>query len=113
MLIGGQSIDSDRDEYGAGLRIDLPGFLILGPSFREFARSSKLYPVNTSIYLQSTRAVAKEDGIVQSNGVATEYGLSVDIFLFNKYIYLTGNIGIHSYVGDIYTVTSGGLGFDF
>jgi hypothetical protein len=114
-FVGSRAIDNLRQAYGIGLRVDLPGFFMLGGS-KGKNRSSRNYPVNTSIFghlLQTTLLPEDEATGVKQMAFSTNTGLSIDVFLFNPKAFLTGQFSIYNFKGNAYMTYGGGLGVEF
>lgn len=112
-LVGMQSTDKNRSGYGGGLRINLPGYFLLGAKLPDLTRDSKMYPVNTSIYGFAIKTTLTKDDQTVEDSVIAQYGGTVDVFLFSQYVYLTLDVGIHTLKGDSEIIYGAGLGFQF
>jgi hypothetical protein len=113
-LIHMRSTDGQRIGYGAGIRVNLPGYFLLGAQLPQLTRDSKMYPVNTSIYGFAIRTDLRgSDPAVNQTTMLAQYGGSVDLFLFNRYTFLTLDLGIHTLLGDSTWIYGVGFGLQF
>lgn len=110
LAVGTTTEDRSRQGYGAGVRIDLPGVFFFGAGERMPA--AKNYPVNTSAYFHSL-LTETDNGTVQKRTVASRYGLSLEIFLFNPAVYLVLDGSIYNLEGNAFATSAIGLGAEF
>jgi len=114
-FVGGFSTDNLRGQYGAGFRVDTPGFFFIGgnPS-QDVRRRGKNYPVNTSVF-SYLLAQTREDAITKRKTQASgsSLGLTMDVFLFNPRVYLSTQAAYYSWSGNAYLSYSSGLGIQF
>ncbi|MCB0378625.1 MAG: hypothetical protein KDD33_09050 [Bdellovibrionales bacterium] len=107
-LHGGQAVDNQRRFSGAGIKVDLPGFFMLGGSINDLIHRRKRKPINTSFGYKSF--------IVQQQGQGDRYAsgrfiLATDIMLGSFFINL--ELGLYNQRGDQYLSTAAGLGVEF
>lgn len=108
-----KSTDESRQGYGLGARIDLPGFFFFGASRGAFRARAKQYPFNTSAYIQSVLIEnAQENGNIRRS-IASRYGFTLEIFLFNDITYLQIDGSLFSLEGNSFLTYGAGLGFEF
>ncbi|MCB0415100.1 MAG: hypothetical protein KDD50_12250 [Bdellovibrionales bacterium] len=107
-----QTTDNLRSDIGLGLRFDLPGFFYIGSTAKDLQLQKKSYPVNTSGYFHTGISDVNESGVIVKAGY-TQWGFTMDIFLFNKITYLTTNASVYSVQGNSYFVSGVGLGAEF
>ena len=113
ILGGSQAVDSLRTDYGLGIRVDVPGFFLLGGSPRDLRRAMKNYPVNTSIYYISSVTTIKAANTPDVRSVTGTYGFTIDIFLFNKVAYWTNHVSVYTLQGNSFLALGSGLGAQF
>lgn len=114
LLVGSSSVASMRQGYGLGFRIGLPGFFFLGATRKQTYRSRRHYPVNTSMFVTTSSMSWIPDSQEEEETVlASRYGLSLDIFLFQSLTFLTAYGGLYSFGGDTFLNYGGGLGVEF
>ena len=108
-LHGGQSFDSQRTHSGIGLKVDLPGFFMIGGSINDLIRRKKRKGINTSIHWKTY--------IFQNVGqgdryVGNRFSFSADMKL-TKALFLNLDLGLFSNRGDQYLSPTAGLGIEF
>ncbi|MCB0385134.1 MAG: hypothetical protein KDD43_07055 [Bdellovibrionales bacterium] len=113
ILGGSQAVDSLRTDYGLGIRVDVPGFFLLGGSARDLRRAAKNYPVNTSIYYISSVTTVRAANAPDVKSVTGTYGFTIDIFLFNNVAYWTNHISVYTLQGNSFLALGSGLGAQF
>ncbi|MBT4763102.1 MAG: hypothetical protein HOO06_15525 [Bdellovibrionaceae bacterium] len=111
----GQSIDQLRSSFGAGIRVDLPGFFFFGSQASDLGKHKRKYPVNTSGFFISslTTIKAASTATTSTAAVSNRWGISMEIFLFNRLTYLITQISFYSVQGNSYTSPIVGLGVNF
>jgi hypothetical protein len=109
---GGEGDDQSIQGYGLGIRVDLPGFFLIGASDSQLRRKSKAYPVNSSIFMQSI-STQYEQGTAVTKTVASRYGATVEIFPFQTLMYFSLEAGIYNFAGNSFAMTGAGLGLQF
>ena len=104
-----------RSYYGAGFRVDIPGFLFIGGDVNRYAKAaSKRYPVNTSMYaLFISRETEDSVTNVATRSVGSELGLTMDIFLFNHFVFATTQASAVNLSGNLFLSYAFGLGIQF
>lgn len=113
LFLAEQSVEIDRKGYGIGGRIDLPGFLLFNPKQKDLSIKAKNYPLNTSAFLKVKIMDITRASSEPVTTIVSHYGFSLDIFLFNPYVYLTGTISVYSLQGNAYVGYGSGLGWQF
>ncbi len=107
--------DSQRTEYGLGLRVELPGFFFINGRMQDFIRKGMKRPINTSLYLTTAKAQFKNpQGVLQLDTFAVRYGLSMSWFPMRKqglYFRLEG--GVYSVGGNGFLTYGLGMGLAF
>jgi len=107
--------DNLRQEYGLGVRVDLPGIFLMGAQSRDFLRKGMARPFNTSFYLIASDArFLNEEGTIVLEGLGTKYGLSLSWHPIPKrsgYIRLDG--GSYTVGGNSHFSYGLALGFAF
>ena len=105
-----QVLQSRLRGWGAGFKVDIPGFLFMGTGHKT-ETAAKNYPINSYLFGQFEKIDATEvvSGATTS-GIITRQGLGFDVFLFNPSVYLALRIGVLNYLGDAYTNFGAGLG---
>jgi hypothetical protein len=114
-LIGQQASESTSQSlkgYGAGIRVDLPGFFLIGSDEADFRRKSKAYPVNSSIFMQSI-STQYTQGTSITKTIANRYGFSVELFPFQTLMYLSLEAGLYNFQGNSFANYGFGLGMQF
>lgn len=114
-LIGQQASEGSDQTlagYGAGLRVDLPGFFLIGATDSQLRRRAKAYPVNSSIFMQSISTQYKQ-GTAETKTIASRYGISVEIFPFQTLMYLSLEAGLYNFEGNSFANSGVGLGLQF
>lgn len=109
ILHAGQSFDGIRTYSGAGLRLDLPGFFMLGGTTRDLVHRSKRRGVNTSVYWKVH--IVEIKGAAQPL-VGNKMGFAADTFL-SKSLFLTFDLGLYSDDGNQFISPSAGIGYEF
>ena len=108
------STEDTRTATGAGFRVDTPGFLWFGTGSRQHRYGQKNYPVNTSLFTYLFQAqVGPEDSSDTETTNGSTSGLTIDLFLFNQYVYLSLQGAITNQQGNVFTSHSAGLGVEF
>lgn len=114
LINAAQTTDHTREEYGLGLKVDLPGFFWMGVGYGDFSREAKNYPVNSSVFLSSQlttiTSVPDDD---DNKSLSTKLGITVDIFLFNPLTFLTASAYVYTFNGNSFLGTRAGLGAQF
>ena len=108
-LHGGQSIDSSRSFTGAGFKVDMPGFFMLGGNIVDLIRRKKRRGINTSIDWKSF-VISEESE--SSLSVGNRFSFSADIHL-SESLFLNLDLGLYSHKGDQHLSPTFGLGFEF
>lgn len=105
--------DDLRSGYGTGFRVDTPGFFWIGG--RDYLRADRRnYPVNTSIFGTLIQSFTKDEVTNDTSmSFGSNMGLAIDIFLFNRHAFLTGQASILSSNGNSFVMSGGGLGVEF
>lgn len=113
-LIGqkGEENANDIQGYGLGLRVDLPGFFLIGGTDQHFRRRAKGYPFNTSLFMQSIKTRYMQ-GAAETNTITSRYGLTVEVFPFQTMVYITLEAGIYNFAGNSFANSGVGLGLQF
>lgn len=90
-----KAVDDSRQEFGLGLRVDLPGVFLINAKIQDFIRKGMARPINTSFYLIATKATfTRDNGVVVLDGLGTKYGLSISWYpVAKENIYLRGDLG--------------------
>ncbi|MGE0527343.1 MAG: hypothetical protein AB7G93_21930 [Bdellovibrionales bacterium] len=111
----GKSTDNVYENHGGGFRIDIPGFFFIGGNvLREAARSQRKYPVSTSAFgflMQQTKN--DEETGESSRFTGSIMGMSMDVFLFNPYSFLTVQASFFNTQGHAFFSYSYGVGFEY
>lgn len=113
LLTANKESDDLRQGFGLGMRVNLPGFFLLGASRKDSTRWARNYPVNTSFYVKAEKMTVKDEEGPEVNTLATQYGLSMDIFLFNPLIFISGHASLFTLQGNVFFASGGGVGFEF
>jgi hypothetical protein len=109
---GGEGDDQSIQGYGLGLRVDLPGFFLIGASDSQLRRKSKAYPVNSSIFMQSI-STQYTQGTAVTKTVASRYGVTIEVFPFQTLMYFSLEAGIYNFAGNSFAMSGAGLGLQF
>lgn len=113
IFVGYKTTDDLRHGYGSGFRVDTPGFFWMGgKDYLRVARRN--YPVNTSIFATFNQAF-KKDEVTEDTSMSfdSNMGIAIDIFLFNRHAFLTGQASMLNSNGNSFFVSGGGLGVEF
>lgn len=114
IVVATQSENSLREAYGAGFRIDLPGFFFLFSSPRQVRYSQKWQPITTSLYGQffksSNKATANG---IEEDASGADMGFTIDTFLFNPYVYMRLQASVMNQQGNTFSTYTAGLGMEF
>lgn len=114
IFLNGYNEEDTRDYIGAGIRIDTLGpFWLARNTYRAVRNKARYYPVNTSFFAAFQKANIKNVSGVEEAATETTFGFTLDIFLFNPYVYLTGQAGVLHSQGNAFTSYSFGLGAEF
>jgi hypothetical protein len=113
VLVGQNSFKADHKGFGAGLRIDLPGFFWLGGSRRSSYDIQRLHPVNTAVFAHVLTMDYIDSNGSKSVNISNDFGIAVDIFLFNQYVFLQGQVSLFTTDGNAYGAYGIGLGAEF
>src|SRR5690606_33475194 len=100
---------SVRSFAGAGFKVDLPGFFMLGGNVVDLIRRKKRGGINTSIAWKNF--VISEDG-QDVRSVANRFSFSADLRLSNN-LFLNLDLGLYAHKGNQYLSPTFGLGFEF
>jgi len=113
-LLYGKFTDDLRNNYGVGFRVDTPGYFWIGSRSGDFRLARRKYPVNTSIFAFLLQHEQEDETThVRTRSVGSNLGLTLDLFLFNPYSYLSTQIGIYNIQGNAYLNYGFGLGIQF
>lgn len=113
-LLGLQSTDHTLSGWGLGFRVDVPGFFLWNAKDADFSRIGKKYPVNTSLYgFAVPTSYFDSDGNLIAKGLGMKFGFEVDIFLLNRFTYMSLSAAGFNYLGRSYMSGAAGLGFQF
>lgn len=105
-------LQSTQRGYGAGMRVDLPGFFFFKGKRQDSMRIGKFYPINTYMFGQAIRYEAVDLATGNRTTLtAPRYGFGMDMFLFNPHVYLSTRFSLFSYLGGTYASPSLGLGW--
>lgn len=105
--------DTNRESIGVGLRVDTPGVFWLGDVHRQKNRAVKNFPVNTSIFAYLQRASNESSSGAVSTAIGSNMGITLDIFLFNDYVYFSTQASILNQDANTYSTSSFGIGANF
>lgn len=108
-LHGGQAIDGVRSFYGAGFKVDLPGFFMIGGHIYDLIRSQKRRTVNTAIGWKNY--IIQEENL-ERHTVGDRFSLIIDVSL-SESMFLNLDLGLYSHKGDQFLSPSFGLGIEF
>ena len=111
IFAGFKTNDQTAEGYGAGFAFDLPGFFWLA-SENFHPRARKQRPLNTTI---SGTILQTVSGLTTSptSALSTDMSISVDLFLFNKTLYLNGKVSLLNFQGMGFLSSGAGLGIEF
>jgi len=109
ILTGGQAFDQSRLFYGAGLRINLPGFFMFGGSLFELTLEKRRTKVVT--YTSYTALVTELPG-QDFRLIANRYSLGVDVSLGSS-VFLNLEPSLYSHGGNQFISAGVGLGIEF
>jgi hypothetical protein len=100
--------------YGGGLKLDLPGFFLLGAEKKDFKSWAKTSPIN-SFLIAEALSVEFRDVVteIRTNSVAGRYGIGVDLFPFTTLSHFTLRVLYMNYQNSSYVVYSFGGGITF
>ena len=107
--------DSSREEYGLGIRVDLPGIFLINAKIQDFIRKGMARPINTSFYLIASNATfTRSNGVVVLDGLGTKYGLSISWYPLSKEnAYIRGDFGSYTVGGNSHLSYGLALGYAF
>lgn len=100
--------------FGVGLKIDLPGFFLIGGGNEDLIRSAKKRPFNTFLFgeiLKLNMVVPNSGGTLTTSSGRGGFGL--DIFPFTKTMYLSLRFSVLNFLGVSYMSPGFGAGINF
>lgn len=106
---------STADGFGVGVKVDLPGFFFFGDSRGGGgSQNAKKHPVNTYLFGEVLKFFMTDINTgAKVSTTAARDGLGVDIYLFNRHVYLAGRVGLLNLLGVTYLTYAWGLGASF
>ena len=110
----GQTQDSTIQSVGLGFRIDTPGFFWLGKkSTRQFRNGARQNPFNTSIFGYIAQNTVEDSTGVESTANGTNMGIAIDVFPWNKYMFITMQASMININSNFFSAYSAGIGAEF
>ncbi|MCB9026631.1 MAG: hypothetical protein H6625_09965 [Bdellovibrionaceae bacterium] len=107
------SLSTERQSFGLGLKVDLPGIFFVGGSSKFASLRGKNWPVNSFFYGIVQQVASENASGSTDKAFATSYGLGMDVFLFNEIAYLSLHTGGFQFENNTFFQLSGGLGATF
>lgn len=114
IFLNGSNEENTRKYFGGGIRIDTLGpFWLARNTYRAVRNNARFYPVNTSFYAAVTSAKIQTSTGAEEKFTESNFGIALDVFLFNPYVFLSGQAGLLHSQGNAFTSYSIGLGAEF
>lgn len=107
------SLSAERQSFGLGLKVDLPGIFFIGANTKFASLMGKNWPVNTFLYGNVQQVSSQNVNGSTDKAIASNYGFGMDVFLFNEIAYLSLHIGGFQFENNTFFQWSNGLGVTF
>ncbi len=104
------SLAAERQAFGFGLKIDLPGIFFARARGSLSRREGKRWPFNSFLYGTLQRVNTTNASSVDNFSMAMRYGFGLDTFLFNDIAYLSFYFGGFQFETNTFLQTGVGIG---
>lgn len=112
-LIYANSIKSNYNFSGAGLRIQTPGVFLFGSETSQLSSKRHRAPIDTSVHAELLRIFDQTNPLLKSNYYLTRAGLTLDwVPLKNGYFFFSFDVSVFLIRSDLNLKTSLGLGIE-